>query len=47
MVLKLIVFLGQRYKSGELLTGEVKSILIDFLSDLIAKHQVRLQFASF
>jgi len=31
--------IGDRYRKGELLTGEVKKMLIDVLNDLVARHQ--------
>ncbi|GAW82199.1 tryptophan--tRNA ligase [Plasmodium gonderi] len=35
--------IGDKYKKGELLSGELKKILIDILIDLIQKHQQRRQ----
>jgi tryptophanyl-tRNA synthetase len=32
--------LGLKYEKGELLTGEVKNILIEIVQDLLKKHQV-------
>jgi len=31
--------IGDKYSKGELLTGEVKKILIDLLSDLVQQHK--------
>ena len=33
----------EKYKSGELLSGELKKICIDFLNDLLVKHQDKVE----
>lgn len=36
-----ISFIFQQYASGELLTGELKKILIETLQPIISEHQMR------
>ena len=34
--------IGKKYQKGELLTGEIKAILIKILQEFVATHQVSL-----
>jgi len=36
---KRLIEIRDKYKSGELLTGEVKQILVDVLTELVVNHQ--------
>jgi len=38
--------IGRRYQSGEMLTSEIKKILVDLLCDVVAKHQQARSFVT-